>query len=221
LLRDLREAARTAAKEYADELGLPEPLLVTTVKPEGTLSLLPVVSSGVHFSHAPYYVRRIRISAQDPLVRVCEELGYPVYPEVGQSKTNATVKVVEFPVKAPAGRIKAQVSAIEQLEIYRMFMEHYVDHNCSITVHVREGEWAAVEDWVWEHWDDVVGVTFLSLDDSFYDLMPYEEITQEEYEQRRAAMKPFIPSLISKYEKEEVELDVGSDGCESGVCPVR
>ncbi|MDR1797744.1 MAG: ribonucleoside-triphosphate reductase, adenosylcobalamin-dependent [Clostridiales Family XIII bacterium] len=221
LLEDLREAAHKAAREYAAELGLPEPLLVTTVKPEGTLSLLPVVSSGVHFSHAPYYVRRIRISAQDPLAKVCEDLGYPVYPEVGQHKATATVKVVEFPVKAPEGKIKAQVSAVEQLEIYKMFMEHYVDHNCSITVHVREGEWEAVEQWVWDNWDDVLGVTFLSLDDSFYDLMPYEEITAEEYEQRRAAMKPFIPSLISKYEKEETELDIGNDGCEGGVCPVR
>jgi ribonucleoside-diphosphate reductase alpha chain/ribonucleoside-triphosphate reductase len=221
LLKDLRAAARGAAKEYAEELGTEEPLLVTTVKPEGTLSLLPVVSSGVHFSHAPYYVRRIRISAHDPLVKVCEELGYPVYPEVGQSKTNATVKVVEFPVKAPEGKIKRDVSAIEQLEIYKMFMEHYVDHNCSITVHVREDEWEAVEQWVWDNWDDVVGITFLSLDDSFYDLLPFEEITRQEYEQRQAAMKPFIPSLIAKYEREEVAYDIGNDGCEGGVCPVR
>ena len=77
LLWELRETARKAASEYARELGQPEPLLVTTIKPEGTLSLLPVVSSGVHFSHAPYYVRRIRISSDDPLVKVCEELGYP------------------------------------------------------------------------------------------------------------------------------------------------
>jgi len=221
LLRELRTAAQTAAKEYAEELGLETPLLVTTVKPEGTLSLLPVVSSGVHFSHAPYYLRRIRISAGDPLVKVCEELGYPVYPEVGQPKTNPTVKVVEFPVKAPAGKIKSDVNAVEQLEIYKMFMEHYVDHNCSITIHVREGEWDEACQWVWDNWDDVVGVTFISLDDSFYELLPYEEISEEEYERRVAEMKPFIPSLISKYEREETEIDIGTDGCESGVCPIR
>jgi ribonucleoside-diphosphate reductase alpha chain/ribonucleoside-triphosphate reductase len=221
LLHDLREAAKRAAGEYAEELGLEKPLLVTTVKPEGTLSLLPVVSSGVHFSHAPYYVRRVRISSGDPLVKVCEELGYPVYPEVGQSKKNASVKVVEFPVKAPEGKIKGDVTAVEQLEIYRMFMEHYVDHNCSITVHVREGEWDEACQWVWDNWDDVVGVTFISYADSFYELLPYEEISREEYEERVAGMKPFIPSLISKYEHEETELDVGDEGCESGVCPIR
>ena len=81
-------------------------------------------------------------------------------------------------MKAPAGRVKADVSAIEQLENYKMFMTNYVDHNCSITVHVRQNEWDAVEDWVWENWDDIVALSFLSLDDNFYELMPYEEITQ-------------------------------------------
>jgi ribonucleoside-diphosphate reductase alpha chain/ribonucleoside-triphosphate reductase len=221
LLDELRSAAKQAANEYAKELGQREPLLVTTVKPEGTLSLLPVVSSGVHYSHAPYYVRRIRISSDDPLVKVCEELGYPVFPEVGQDKETCVTKVVEFPVKAPDGKLKGDVSALEQLEIYKMFMQHYVDHNCSITVHVRDNEWEEVEQWVWENWEDTVALSFLSYEDNFYELLPFEEIGEEEYNERVKAMKPFIPSLISKYEKEEVEYDIGSDGCESGVCPVR
>ena len=175
----------------------------------------------MHYSHAPYYVRRIRISASDPLCRVCEDLGYPVFPEVGQDPETCRTKVVEFPVKAPAGKVKADVSAIEQLENYKMFMEHYVDHNCSITIHVRDNEWDAVEDWVWEHWDDVVALSFLSYDDSFYELLPYEAITEEEYEARRRKMRPFNPSLISKYEHEETELDIGAAECANGVCPVR
>jgi ribonucleoside-diphosphate reductase alpha chain/ribonucleoside-triphosphate reductase len=220
-LKELRAAATEAAREYARELGLTEPLLVTTIKPEGTQSLLPVVSSGAHFSHAPYSIRRIRINAEDPLAKVCEELGFPVFPEVGQTRENCTTKVVEFPVRAPEGRVKGDVTAIEQLEIYRMFMEHYVDHNCSVTVHVREGEWEAAEQWVWEHWDDTLGITFLSFDDNFYDLLPFEEITREDYERRAAEMNPFTPSLLSKYEKEETEYDIGNDGCEGGACPVR
>ena len=221
LLDRLRAAAHEAAEKAAKALGLNAPLLVTTVKPEGTLSLLPTVSSGVHYSHAPYYIRRIRISANDPLCRVCEDLGYPVFPEVGQDAENCRTKVVEFPVKAPKGKVKGDVSAIEQLENYKLFMEHYVDHNCSITIHVREHEWDEVEDWVWEHWDDVVALSFLSYDDSFYELLPYEAITEEEYEARRAQMRPFNPSLISKYEHEETELDIGGADCANGVCPVR
>lgn len=221
LLKKLREAAKNAVSEYAKELEQNEPLLVTTIKPEGTLSQLPTVSSGVHYSHSPYFIRRVRISADDPLVKVCEELGYPVFPEVGQTVESCTTKVVEFPVKAPLGKTKYDISAIEQLENYKMFMENYVDHNCSITIHVREHEWKDVEEWIWNNWDDVVAVSFLSLDDSFYELLPYEAIDKEEYERRQIKMKPFVPSLISKYEKEEQELDIGTEGCESGVCPIR
>ncbi|WP_300379805.1 ribonucleoside-triphosphate reductase, adenosylcobalamin-dependent [Clostridium sp.] len=221
LLKKLRKVAKDAVSEYAKELGQNEPLLVTTIKPEGTLSQLPSVSSGVHYSHSPYFIRRVRISSDDPLVKVCEELQYPVLPEVGQSIEDCTTKVVEFPVKAPEGKTKYEVTAIEQLENYKMFMENYVDHNCSITVHVRNHEWEEVEKWVWDNWDSVVALSFLPLDDSFYELLPYEAIDKEEYENRVKAMKPFVSSLISKYEKEEIEFDIGNDGCESGICPIR
>jgi len=221
LLRELRNAAHKAGNSYADELGTPKPLLSTTVKPEGTLSQLPTVSSGVHYSHSPFYIRRVRISASDPLVKVCEELGWPVKNEVGQTDENCTTKVIEFAVKAPQGRTKYDVSAIEQLENYKLFMEEYVDHTCSITVSVRDNEWTDVANWVWDNWDITVGVSFLSLSDSFYDLLPYEAIDEDEYNKRVQNMKPFVASLLSKYETKEVELDIGNEGCESGACPVR
>lgn len=221
LLKELRKVAKEESEKYANQLGQNVPLLVTTVKPEGTLSQLPVVSSGVHYSHSPYYIRRIRINANDPIVKVCEELDYPVFPEVGQDIETCSTKVVEFPVKAPKGRTKYDVSAIEQLENYIMFMEHYVDHNCSITVHVRENEWEEVEQYIWDNWDKIVAVSFLALEDSFYKQLPYESIDEEEYNYRVKKMKPFIPSLIGKYEKEEIELDIGAEGCEAGVCPIR
>lgn len=222
ILKFMRAKVHEYAKEYADELGLKEPLLATTIKPEGTLSQLPTVSSGVHFSHSPYYIRRVRISSSDPLVKVCEELGWSVKPEVGQDWETCKTKVVEFPVKAPNGRTKYDVSAIEQLEEYKLVMEHYVDHNCSITVHVRgQEEWNQVEEWWWNNWDDVVALSFLDLDDNFYDLMPYESITEEEYMRMKADMKPFIPSLISKYENEFKEDEDLGEGCETGVCPIR
>ena len=221
LLERLRDTAHRAAAKIAAQLGSREPLLATTIKPEGTLSLLPTVSSGVHYSHAPYYIRRVRITAADPLCKVCEDLGWPVLPEVGQDPADPTTKVVEFPVQAPAGRVKADVSAVEQLENYKMFMTHYVDHNCSITVHVRDDEWDDVEQWVWDNWDDTVALSFLSYDDSFYELMPYEAIDENEYARRKAAMRSFNPSLLSRYEHEETELDMVDPECASGACPVR
>lgn len=221
LLKKLRSAATDEAESYAGEIGERAPILVTTVKPEGTLSQLPGVSSGVHYSHSPFFLRRVRINANDPLVKVCEELGYSIYPEVGQELKTCTTKVVEFPEKAPMGRTKYDVTAIEQLENYKMFMENYVDHNCSITVHVREHEWEQVEQWVWDNWDEVVALSFLSLEDHFYQLMPYESITEEQYNEKINTMKPFIPSLLGKYEDQETEIDVGTSGCENGVCPIR
>lgn len=221
LLRQLRDIAKSEVEEYSKIVGGNPSLLSTTIKPEGTLSQLVGVSSGIHYSHSPYYIRRVRINANDSLVKVCEELGYPVFPEVGQSIENCSTKVIEFPVKAPIGKTKYDVSAIEQLENYKLFMENYVEHNVSITVHVRPNEWEEVEQWIWDNWDDVVAVSFLSLEDSFYKLLPYEAITEEEYNEKVKGMKPFLPSLIAKYEVEETEIDLEVNGCEAGVCPVR
>lgn len=220
-LRKLRKVVHDEAKKYSKRLGINEPLLKTTIKPEGTISQLRTVSSGVHFSHSEYYIRRVRISATDPLCKVVEELGYPIYPEVGQTEENCSTKVVEFPIKAPKGKTKYDVSAIEQLEIYKMFMEEWTDHNTSITVHVKPYEWMWVEEWLWNNWDSVVGVSFLSLDNNFYPLLPYESISESEYLKRKSEMKPFNADLLKKYEAEEVELDVGTESCESGVCPIR
>ncbi|AMN31265.1 ribonucleoside-triphosphate reductase, adenosylcobalamin-dependent [Clostridium perfringens] len=221
LLREMRVAVHNEAEEYSSKLGIPKPILATTVKPEGTISQLPTVSSGVHYSHSPYYIRRIRINSSDPLCRVLEELEYPVFPEVGESEEDCNTKVVEFPVKSPIGKTKHDVSAIDQLEIYKMFMRNWTDHNTSITVHVREHEWKDVEEWVWNNWDEFVGVSFLALYDSVYPLLPYEAITKEEYEQRKSNMKPFDSTLLCKYELEEEDLDIGNEGCEGGICPIR
>lgn len=220
LLRTLREAVHAAGTGYAKELGINSPLLMTTVKPEGTLSQLPGVSSGVHFSHAPYYVRRVRISADDPLSKAVLKLGWPVHPEVNQTWENAKTYVVEFPIRAPEGKTKSDVSAIEQLEIYKMFMHNYVDHNCSITVHVRDNEWDLVEDWLWNNWDDCIALSFLPYDDSFYELLPYEAITKEEYEERVSQMKPFVSSLLKQFESGDDNRELDQE-CANGICPVR
>ncbi len=223
LLRKLREVAHEEINKLAIQIGANPSLLTTTVKPEGTLSQLPTVSSGVHYSHSPYYIRRVRINSHDPIVNVCEELGFDIKPEVGQDMETCTTKVVEFPVKAPSGLTKYDVGAIQQLENYKMFMTNYVDHNCSITVHVRENEWEDVEQWVWDNWDDIIAVSFIPLEDSFYQLMPYEAIDEETYNimNDKIKSKNITPEKIAKYEKIEQELDFGTDGCDAGVCPIR
>lgn len=222
ILKKLREVAHSATEHLANKIGANKPLLVTTVKPEGTLSQLPTVSSGVHYSHSPYYIRRIRINANDPLVKVCEEIGYTIKPEVGQDWETCRTKVIEFPVKAPSGKTKYDVGAIEQLENYKLFMEHYCDHNVSITVHVLDHEWDEVEQWVWDNWDDVVAVSFLPLDDSFYELLPYESISEDEYKvlNEKIKGKRITPDRISMYETIEGS-EIDDSGCDAGVCPIR
>jgi hypothetical protein len=222
LLQQLKQIAIESANLYADQLGLNRSELVTTVKPEGTLSLLPTVSSGLHMNHSDYYIRRIRINSQDPLCKTCESLGYPVFPEVGQDQDNPKTKVIEFPVKAPHGRTKYDVSAIEQLETYKMFMEEYVQHNASNTISVRsDKEWEEVVEWVYENWDIVIGITFISLDDSFYQLLPYESCSEDEYTTRKQKIKPITYSELAKHESFELFDDVVDESCSSGVCGVR
>lgn len=220
LLRQLRKVVQDTASEYATFLGINVPILATTIKPEGTISQLPTVSSGIHRSHSPFFIRRVRVTYSDPLAKVAMKLGWRVEPESGQTWDNCDTVVVEFPVKSPVKKTKFDVTAIEQLETYKMFQENYTDHNTSITVTVREHEWESVEEWIWNNWHSFVAISFLPLDDAHYPLAPYEAITEEEYEVRKAEMKPMDYDLLSRYENGE-ELDVGDTECVGGACPIR
>src|SRR5690606_7683884 len=119
------------------------------------------------------------------------------YNEIGQSNENCTIKVIEFPIKAPEGRTKYDVGAIEQLELYKMTMENWTDHNTSITVHVRDHEWDDVTQWVYDNFDYVVGITFLPLMEETYPLLPFERTTKEDYEARLEKLKPFDYELLA------------------------
>lgn len=220
LLKELRETARKEADRLADFLGTNKSKLVTTIKPSGTISQLPTVSSGVHFSHSPYFIRRVRINANDPMSKALKAAKFPWQPENGQTVEDHTTAVFEIPVKAPEGRTKYDVGAIEQLELYKLIMKNYVDHNASNTIHVREHEWGDVETWVYENWDDIVGVTFLSLDDSFYQLMPYEAIDRAKYEELAAQLPVFNPTMLKEFENFVDEFELDAD-CDTGLCPVR
>lgn len=221
LLKDMREVVHAEGQRYCNELGIQAPKLMTTIKPEGSLSNLPSVSPGIHYAHSHYYVRRIRISVTDPLYKMIAQQGsYPIYNEIGQTDDNCTIKVIEFPVKAPKGKTKYDIGAIEQLELYKSSMENWADHNTSITIHVRDNEWDDVAHWVYENFDKVVGITFLPLMEETYPLLPFETTTKEDYEKRRKNVKPIDLDLLAQYDDSE-EREIIDKECESGVCPVR
>jgi ribonucleoside-diphosphate reductase alpha chain len=221
LLKHLREIVRTEGISYCIELGISVPELMTTIKPEGSLSTLPCVSSGIHYSHSNYYIRRVRISTSDPLYKMIEKLNcYPIYNENGQTDENCTTKVIEFPIKAPKGKTKYDVGAIEQLELYKLSMINWTDHNTSITVHVKDEEWNAVAEWLYENFEYVVGITFLPLMDETYPLLPYEAIDKEEYEERIKNVKPIDYDLLAELDDDE-EHEIIDKECANGVCPIR
>nr|WP_275444605.1 ribonucleoside-triphosphate reductase, adenosylcobalamin-dependent [Paenibacillus sp. ACRRX] len=228
-LQHLGYMARKEADSYAKELRVSSPLLVTTVKPEGTLSQVAGgVSSGLHWSHSPYYIRRIRINAADPLARAVIDLGWTVNPEVGtpgetneERMANARTYVIDFPVASSATRTKDDVSAAEQLYTYFAFQRHYTEHNSSNTITVRPHEWAEVESIVHEKWDEFTAVSFLALDGGTYQLAPYEAISREQYEALSAKMKPFDPTILQRFETDGLSDLDGADSCEGGYCPIR
>ena len=229
LLKILGDAAREEADNYAKKMRVSSPLLVTTVKPEGTISQVAGgVSSGLHYSHSPYYIRRIRINAADPLAQAVQELGWVVNPEVGtpgetreEQLANARTLVIDFPVESGSSVTKDDVSAKEQFDTYFSFQDNYTEHNSSNTITVKPNEWGEVEDIVFNNWDNFVGVSFLSHDGGTYQLAPYEACTKETYEELQAKMTAFSPDILQRFETgEDADLD-GADSCEGGACPIR
>ncbi len=248
------DTANDEATRYAAQLGVPRPLLVTTNKPNGTYAQLNTIASGLHWPYAPHYLRRVRMSQTDALAKTLRDQGVPVYPEVfvfdqlaeAQGNTvwekiawyqslnreqqnrildQAETWVLEFPIKTAARRRSADVSAIEQLENYRLTTKYYCDHNASVTITVADDEWDAVVDWVHEHWDEFVGISFLPKSaDDVYPLLPYQAITEAEYEARvQDAVFSVDFERLAAYERlmdnpDDVDLD---PDCVGGACPVR
>jgi len=241
VLDELKTSTVLTSLLYAKEMRIPAPLLTTCVKPEGSLSQLPTVSSGVHRSFAPHYIRRVRISAYDPLAEVMSRLNYPVYPESGNGITpeqfdvlsplekysalqKANTWVIEFPIASQTKTKASEESASEQFERYLMFQRHYVEHNTSITISVGEDEWETMAKAVDREWDSFVAVSFLPKDTNSYPLMPYEAISEQEYLLRKGQIKSGnIEEMLQQieaefYETSDAELD---PSCESGVCSPR
>lgn len=221
ILEKLRKEAIKVNEQYAKRFGIGASTCITCVKPSGTLSQTVDCASGMHPRHAPFYIRRIRISATDSLFKMLKDQGVPYHPEVGQSPENATTYVLEFPVKSPEGAIfKNHLSAIDQLEHWKKVKIHYTEHNPSTTVSVGENEWLSVANWLYENWEYVGGLSFLPRDNHVYQLAPYEEIEEKTYHELAKRFENIDYSKILTYEKAN-ETDLKKElACVSGVCEI-
>ena len=206
-------------KEWADKLGIERSAAITCVKPSGTVSQLVDSASGIHARHSEYYIRTVRADNKDPLCKMMKQNGFPNEPDV--TKPNHTT-VFSFPTKSPKGAIcRTDMTAIEQLELWSTYQEHWCAHKPSITVTVKENEWPEVGSWVWNNFDDISGISFLPFSDHTYRQAPYQDCTKSEYEK----MAKLIPenvdwSTLSEYEQQDFtagsqELACSADGgCE-------
>jgi ribonucleoside-diphosphate reductase alpha chain len=221
VLEKIKQASIEINKKYAKKFKINPSTCITCVKPSGTVSQTVDCSSGMHPRHAPYYIRRIRISATDSLFKMVRDQGVPYYPEVGQTLENATTYVLEFPIKAPTGAIcKDDISALAQLEHWKVVKKHYTEHNPSVTISVGDDEWIHVADWVYENWELIGGLSFLPRSNHVYKLAPYEEITKERFEEMSKKIGHLDFSKIVTYETvDETELKKEL-ACVGGVCEI-
>ena len=216
-LEQLRDITREVNKEWADKLGIPASKAITTIKPSGTVSQLVNSGSGIHPRYAKHYIRRVRADVKDPLADWMKERGVPCEVDV----YNPQNVVFSFPMASADNSLtRHDVSAIEHLELWLTYRKHWTDHNPSVTIYVGDDEWAEVGAWVWKHWDEVCGVSFLPREDDnhTYAQAPYEEITQEQY----AELKEKMPVLDFSEYTEVYDNTTSSQelACTAGICEI-
>lgn len=211
-LNRLREYARTINSEEAGKIGISESAAITCVKPSGTVSQLVGVSSGMHPWHSNYYIRTVRGDKKDPLSTFLKEVGIPH--EDDFMKPTDTY-VFSFPVKAPEGAIlREHLTAIDHLNIWLVYQRAWCEHKPSITVSVKEDEWMDVGAWVYKHFDEVSGISFLPYSDHSYKQAPYQEVSETEYLELLAKM----PSSIRWEDLSFYETEDGTSGTQTLAC---
>ena len=217
-LQYLRNVAITTNKKWAEKLGIPQSTAITCIKPSGTVSQLVDSASGIHTRHSPYYIRTVRADNKDPLTIFMKEHGIPHEPDV--LKPDHT-SVFSFPIKADTkSKFRNDLSAINQLQIWKTYAEHWCEHKPSVTISVKESEWVQVGAWCWENFDHLSGVSFLPYSDHTYKQAPYQEITSEEFRKARSKMpkKAIDWSLLKDFEKEDNTIGSQELACTAGVC---
>ena len=219
LLQELRQVAVDTNKEWAEKLNIPQSAAITCVKPSGTVSQLVDSASGIHARHSEYYIRTVRGDNKDPLTQFMIEQGIPSEPDV--TKPNDTT-VFSFPIKSPTGCVtRNDLTAIQQLEMWMIYQRYWCEHKPSVTITVRDDEWMEVGAFVFKHFDEMSGVSFLPHSDHTYQQAPYQDCTEEEY---NAMLDKFVYDInwsqLAEYEKEDTTAGNQTFACSGDVCEI-
>ena len=218
-LEHLRNVAVTTNAEWADRLGIPHSTAISCVKPSGTVSQLVDSASGIHARHSPYYIRTVRGDNKDPLTQFMKDKGVPNEPCVMKGDTTT---VFSFPVKSPEGAVtRNDMTAVEQLETWLTYQRHWCEHKPSVTISVRDSEWMEVGAFVYKHFDEMSGVSFLPHSDHTYQQAPYQDCSKEDYEELLATMPKNIDwSELSQYESEDNTAGSQTMACSGDTCEI-
>ena len=214
-LQEMKDVAIQTNKEWAKKLGINQSAAITCVKPSGTVSQLVDSASGIHPRYSPYYIRRVRSDAKDPLAVVLTEAGVPVE----EDQHNPQTLVFDFPKKAPEGSVCADtLGAMEQLELWMIYQDYWCEHKPSITVYYKDSEFLEVGQWLYNHFDEVSGISFLPYSDHSYAQAPYEEISEEKYKE----LCKYFPTEFDWDISEHSDLTEGSQelACTGGSCEI-
>ena len=218
-LQEMKQVAVDTNKEYADKIGIPRSTAITCVKPSGTVSQLTDSASGIHARHNPFYIRTVRGDNKDPLTQFMKEEGIPFEPDITKPDS---VTVFSFPMKSPSGAItRTEMSAIEQLELWKIYALNWCEHKPSVTISVKEEEWMEVGTWLYDNFDIASGISFLPFSDHTYQQAPYQDIESEDY----LEWKGRVPSSLdwdkfSLYEKEDNTSGTRELACTADACEV-
>ena len=217
ILQSMRNKAVVTNKEWAEKLGIPQSTAITCVKPSGTVSQLVDSASGIHARHNPYYIRTVRGDNKDPLTEFMKEQGIPNEPDV--MKPDHTT-VFSFPMSCSDTAVyRNDMSAIEQLEIWKCYAQHWCEHKPSVTISVKESEWVNVGNWCWDNFDYLSGVSFLPFSDHTYQQAPYQDIDKEQFESLQSKMPEKIDwSKLQDFEKEDNTRGSQELACTAGSC---
>ena len=217
-LEALRDTAVETNAAMAEQLGIPQSTAITCVKPSGTVSQLVDSASGIHARHNPHYIRTVRGDNKDPLTQFLMSEGIPAEPDVMKPESTT---VFSFPMASPRGAVTRTIlSAIEQLELWLTYQRFWCEHKPSVTISVKENEWMDVGAWVYKHFDEVSGISFLPFSDHTYKQAPYQDCTEDEYDDMIIQMPRSVNwAKLQEFEKEDMttggrELACTADACE-------